>query len=53
MILFSVCCASEYANASGKSMPDFCANATSVSRETFRVFERSCVVFHMEHIEGL
>src|ERR1035437_9638330 len=34
MILFSVCCGSEYANASGKAMPDFWAMRR---------------VFHVEH----
>src|SRR5208283_4843879 len=34
MVLFSVCCASGYAKAVGKSMPDFCA---------------TCRVFHVKH----
>src|SRR5260370_23974312 len=58
MILFSVCCGSEYANACAKSMPEFCGNRA----ESFHVKHSArldsayaCVVnvFHVKHIATL
>src|SRR5271157_239167 len=55
MILFSVCCASGYAKAFAKSMPDSCATATSVPRETPGssrlpgVHQRGCVSRETHH----
>src|ERR1039457_6195004 len=46
MILFSVCCASEYANAFAKSMPVFCAIVGSVSRETLIKFQTAFARAH-------
>src|ERR1017187_1536018 len=53
MILFSVCCGSEYANASGKAMPDFLAMRRVFHVEHFARFRTFMRVFHVEHIESL
>src|ERR1039458_6426153 len=53
MILFSVCCGSEYANASGKAMPVFWQCGECFTWDTSRVFELSCNVFPLGHIVSL
>src|SRR5260370_39789181 len=41
MILFSVCCGSEYANACAKSMPEFCGNRAE------------CFMWNTQHVSTL
>src|SRR6266849_5028113 len=58
MILFSVCCGSEYANACAKSMPEFWWKSCRVfhvehSARLDSGVRRCCDVFHVKHIRYL
>src|SRR5712692_8241610 len=58
MILFSVCCGSEYANACAKSMPEFCGNRAecftwNTQHVSTLAYAGVVDVFHVKHIRYL